>query len=128
MSFKSHLLSTTVVSLMAGAAFAIGAQAASSDMGMADAVSAPSVMADAVPQGGGACNPCNPCAAAKACNPCNPCAAAKACNPCNPCAAKNACNPCNPCAAKKNPCGSGADNPYGPQATIDMMNEDAVPA
>ena len=51
-----------------------------------------------------ACNPCNPCAAAK-CNPCNPCAAAKnPCNPCNPCAAaKNPCNPCNPCAAK-NPC------------------------
>ncbi len=52
-----------------------------------------------------ACNPCNPCAAAK-CNPCNPCAAAK-CNPCNPCAAAK-CNPCNPCAAAAcSPCGAG---------------------
>jgi hypothetical protein len=53
--------------------------------------------------GGGACNPCNPCAAKKACGACNPCAAKKACGACNPCAAKkkNPCNPCNPCAAKK---------------------------
>jgi len=60
-------------------------------------------------------NPCNPCAAKNPCaahNPCaaNPCAAKNPCNPCaaknpcaahNPCAAKNPCNPCNPCAAKK---------------------------
>ena len=39
-----------------------------------------------------ACEPCNPCAAAR--NPCNPCAAT-ACNPCNPCAVE-ASNPCNP--------------------------------
>jgi hypothetical protein len=65
---------------------------------------------------GGACNPCNPCAAKNPCNPCgacNPCAAAcGACNPCNPCAAAcGACNPCNPCAAA-----CGACNPCNPCA------------
>lgn len=130
MSFKTHLLSTTIASLMAGAAFAAGAQASS--VGVAGAVSATPLMVDAQPQetplqGGGSCNPCNPCAA-KACNPCNPCAAKNACNPCNPCAAKNACNPCNPCAAKKNPCGSGADNPDASQASMDLVNMDAIPA
>ena len=118
MSFKTHLLSTTIASLMAGAAFAAGAQASS--VGVAGAVSATPLMVDAQPQetplqGGGSCNPCNPCAA-------------KACNPCNPCAAKNACNPCNPCAAKKNPCGSGADNPDASQASMDLVNMDAIPA
>ena len=87
-----------------------------------------------------ACNPCNPCAAAK-CNPCNPCAAA-ACSPCSPCgagkicvvprlqaaaacnpcaAAKcNPCSPCNPCAAAKcnpcNPCAVAKCNPCNPCA------------
>ncbi len=137
MSFKSTLLSTTMVSLLAGASLAVSAQAAPGEIEMTDAVSTASVLPDAQTDGGGscnpcaakACNPCNPCAAkacnpcnpcaAKACNPCNPCAA-KACNPCNPCAAK-ACNPCNPCAAKaKNPCGSGSCNPEA-QAAIGML-------
>jgi len=52
-----------------------------------------------------ACNPCNPCGAAKACNPCNPCGAKKACNPCNPCAADWGASSSNPCAAQfPDPC------------------------
>ena len=123
MSFKSKLLSTTIVSFLASAGVAVSAQAAPGDIELADAVSATLVLADTWADGGGSCNPC----AAKACNPCNPCAA-KACNPCNPCAAK-ACNPCNPCAAKaKNPCGGGSCNPDArTQNGKDRSLEMAVP-
>lgn len=77
--------------------------------------------------GGGAANPCNPCAAGAAtANPCNPCGPGAA-NPCNPCGpagqddhAVNPCNPCNPCAQGTaaggpcNPCAAGGPcNPCG---------------
>ena len=127
-SSKSKLLSTTVMPLMVLAGVAVG-----------DAVVGGHF---AAPPARAACNPCNPCAAAKCnpcaaakCNPCaaakcNPCAAAKCnpcaaakCNPCaaakcNPCAAAK-CNPCNPCGAKCNPCNPCAAagcNPCNPCA------------
>ncbi len=116
-SYKTTLLSTTVVSAFVGAGIAFGGAVASSATGYAAAPThgASKLLPTAKPRSrpielAAKCNPCNPCAAKKACNPCNPCAAKKkACNPCNPCAAKKkACNPCNPCAAK-NPC-----NPCNP--------------
>ncbi len=113
MSFKTYLLSTSAVSLMAVASLVTTGHAGSGEIELADAVSAEHVSIDAQMDGGGSCNPC----AAKACNPCNPCAA----NPCNPCAGgalkvsascvvpsvkAKAYNPCNPCAANpSNPCG-----------------------
>lgn len=110
MSFKNNLLSTTVVSILAGASLATTTAAQAAEPELADAVSAAEINSPEALQGGGSCNPCNPCEAA--CNPCNPCAAA--CNPCNPCAA--ACNPCNPCAAACNPCNpcAAANDPCNP--------------
>ena len=96
MSFRSKLLSSTVVPIAIG----VGVVAMS--------INPPAQAASSI-QVAAYHNPCNPCAAANPCNPCNPCAAKLLVNPCNPCAAANPCNPCaaanpcNPCAAA-NPC------------------------
>ena len=126
MARKTKLLSTTLLPL--------AVLAGTATLGVALMAAAPQHVVQA------ACNPCNPCAAAK-CNPCaaNPCAAANLCNPCNPC------NPCaggggdvkwscscvvprvqvvaasNPCAVAKacspcNPCAAKACNPCAAKA------------
>ncbi len=83
MSFKTHLLSSTVIPL----ALVVGVAAVGVTAGTG--ISAAPAHA--------ACNPCNPCAAKSPCNPCNPCAAK---SPCSPCAAAGPCAPCSPCAAR----------------------------
>lgn len=110
---RRQLKSTTVLPVMLGIGVAgAGLGLAPCHLRPAGAASAVvgAVNPEAMPRNARlvACNPCNPCAAAKPCGACNPCAASKladpcspcaAANPCNPCAAANPCNPCNPCAA-----------------------------
>ncbi|MEE8189941.1 MAG: hypothetical protein V3T80_12090 [Kiloniellales bacterium] len=154
-SRKRILLSTTVVPLVVLAGVAAGGVALTDGLSVAPAY-AQCAPKKVNPCAAAKCNPCaaaksNPCAAA--CNPCNPCAAAK-CNPCNPCAAGGGgaskkcvvprlraaaakcnpcaaakCNPCNPCAAKCNPCAAAKCNPCNPCAAgagVELTDAEAV--
>ncbi|MFQ5954687.1 MAG: cytochrome P460 family protein [Kiloniellales bacterium] len=112
MSFRTHLLSSTVIPLAVVVGVAAVGVAAGTQLAASPAHAAGNPSAAKKP-----CAPCSPCAAAKPCAPCSPCAAKKPCAPCAPCgpasvkcvvprlatAAKKPCAPCAPCAAAQ-PC------------------------
>jgi hypothetical protein len=132
-SFKTKLMTSTVIPALVGTGVAMGGwmisicqpRAASSNKTQINKSSS-NKLPTAKPRLNtiqlAACNPCR----AKKCGGCNPCAAKKRCGGCNPCAAKKRCGGCNPCAAKKRGCGGcNPCNPCGGAPVIKLTAAEA---